>query len=367
MDKKSIGIVRHALRSGEPVIEKIYTCYYEDGGNVLMMNTENASTAAMTEECVDAYKKILRKVLTGIYGKRVFGLTFTDNYKSKSQKMLCKAYPMDADTDNVKELFENIIENYEPSGRALIIIAKGILDIPAGKDEDSEDVYEFMICCTCLAEGIKDGLKYAPDQTAFVDVGSEKIIKRPEFGFLFPALSEGTPDIHEVLYFSKEEKPDSRIVSGVLGCRMPSSWSEQKEVFQQIVEEALGREGTVENVSAVYGAVGRFAVEQDALGESTEMDSYKIGKALENSGIPDKAVEAIKEGISESAENGTELNARGVGSPSGNITIENEYVTIFVDSKYTDKVMTKVIDGIEYIVLPAAGMTINGISSKSAK
>ena len=243
MDKKSIGIVRHALRSGEPVIEKIYTCYYEDGGNVLMMNTENASTAAMTEECVDAYKKILRKVLTGIYGKRVFGLTFTDSYKSKSQKMLCKTYPMDADTDNVKELFENIIENYEPSGRALIIIAKGILDIPAGKDEDSEDVYEFMICCTCLAEGIKDGLKYAPDQTAFVDVGSEKIIKRPEFGFLFPALSEGTPDIHEILYFSKEEKPDSRIVSGVLGCRMPSSWSKQKEVFQQIVEEALGREG----------------------------------------------------------------------------------------------------------------------------
>ena len=145
LNKKEISLVKKAFKPEEAVIDRIYTCYY-DNGNVYMMNSEKGSTAVMTEESEEAYLKILRSALTGKIGKKLFPLKFADQSEmGDAQQMLCNVYPHDTEKEDIEIMFRAIMDNYQPDGRALIILAKGTMDIPAKSDSDESDfVYEFI-------------------------------------------------------------------------------------------------------------------------------------------------------------------------------------------------------------------------------
>lgn len=367
LNKKDISLVKKAFKPEESVIDRIYTCYY-DNGNVYMMNSDKGSTAVMTEESEEAYHKILRSALTGKIGKKLFSLKFADRGEtSDAQQMLCNVYPHDTEKEDIEILFRAIMDSYQPNGRALIILAKGTMDIPAKSDSDKSDyVYEFMLCCVCRAETVKDGLKYEADEKAFVDTGDDRVVRCPEFGFLFPCFNDGMPDIHEVLYYArKEDEIQTEVITGVLGCGEPFPESEQKASFQAAVSSALGESCTVEALSGVYGAVADYVNESKYEREdNTEVEPASFKRVLKENGIDDDAADSMEDELRKIVENGGTIDASNV---TEDISITNEYMSVKVKSAYADRIETRVIDGVEYILLPAAGVDVNGIAARSAR
>ena len=369
MDKKDIGMVKRAIGSDSPVIDKIYTCYCGGNGNVHAINTDRVSTALLTEECESAYRKIFKSALTGKQGKKLYSLEFAERYETgKEQELLGRVYRHDGESEAVEELFDKIMENYVFTCDVLIIVAKGIMDLPAQNDEDdSENVYEFMLCCICNAESIKDGLKYERSEDAFVDAGNDCIVRKPEIGFLYPCLTDGmSGNIGEVLYYArKEDELHKEVITGVLGCGVPLPEGEQRTAFQKIVEDSLGSDCTVENITAVYDAVNCYESDHRNMdGKDTEIGAKDLKRYLVDKNVPEESAEAFEEEIRQAAEDGVTFNSSNI---SDNIVMSSAYATIKIKREYADMVISKRFGGVEYIMIPAEGMDVNGIFPKAGK
>ena len=66
------------------------------------------------------------------------------------------------------------------------------------------------------------------------------MVGAPDTGFIFPAFSDRSSDIHSLIYYIKDAK-DSRpeFVENVFGCGSKRTATEQQQVFSSIVKQAL--------------------------------------------------------------------------------------------------------------------------------
>jgi hypothetical protein len=97
-------------------------------------------------------------------------------------------------------LYEVIGEKYQAKGQYSAYFFHGSYDVPAKSSDgerlwESEEYYSFIICAVCPYHG-----DYEPDM--------------PEWGFLFPAFSDRSSDIHGIaVYNADAEHP----VTGLFG------------------------------------------------------------------------------------------------------------------------------------------------------
>ena len=107
--------------------------------------------------------------------------------------------------DALLSIFYEIIgENYKTDAEYSIFVFYGSYDVPRkGTDnewlEDSEEVYDFLVCAVSPLEG-----EYEPG--------------KPEFGFLFPAFVDRSSDENYIDIFSADpERLQEDVISKILG------------------------------------------------------------------------------------------------------------------------------------------------------
>ena len=368
MDKKAINEIRKLIKP-DSCIDRIRACYVNEEGEVI--REIHDSLAAMEKESMEKYCEILRGAMSGKLGRNLFNMEFPLEEESEGgrQQLLYRLAQSELKNDELLTLFFNkIVENFRCETKYLILLMHGMYDIPAkGKDnadmEDASDyVYSFLVCCICPVILMKEGLCYDEEACTFLDRRTDWAVQKPVSGFLFPAYNDRQPDIHSLLYYCRKEEERHEEISGdLLGCVLPIPESDQKELFKSMVEQTLGRNCDFENVKAINDAVTQIIEQNKDSGEPVAIEKEQMRRLLSENGadhsvlsdFDDAYDEAVGEGAALMAENLVETSRLEVKSPS---------LKISVKADMTDMLKTKVIDGMEYLLIPVVDeLEVNGI------
>ena len=345
MDKKAISEIRKLIKP-DSCIARIRGCYVNEEGEVI--RELHDSIAAMEKESLEKYCEILRGSMSGKLGRNIFNMEF----------------PLGEELDDgrQKSLLRLAHTKY------LILLINGVYDIPAkGSDhmemEDASDyVYSFLLCCICPVTLMKEGLCYDEEACTFLDRRTDWAVQKPVCGFLFPAFNDRQPDIHSLLYYCrKEDERHDEISADLLGCVLPIPEADQKELFKSMVEQTLGRNCDFQNVKNIGDAVGEIIEQNKDTGEPVQLEKSEIRRLLYENGADQSVLSDFDAAYDEAVGEGVPLMAENL-IDTGRLEVKSPSMKISVKSDMADMLKTRVIDGMEYLLIPVVDeLEVNGI------
>lgn len=369
MDKKSVAEIRKLLKANDSRIDRIRGCYVSEEGKVICELQDGLGT--MPEESLEKYCEIFRKTLTGKLGRSLFNMEFPLEAEGDgtAHDLLCRIQESELkDEALLQEFYAHIIDGYKCQGKFVILLVHGAYDIPAKTtdnlelDDASDYVYSFILCSICPVTLMKEGLCYDSEAGTFLNRLSDWAIGKPETGFLFPTFNDRMPDIHSLLYFAR--KPDElheEISSDFFRLRQPMPEADQKAIFKNMVEQTLGRNCDFENVKHINDAVNDLIEQQKDSPEPVQIEKVQMRRLLSDNGAQPSVLENFDAAYDEAVGEGGALTAENIAD-TAKLEVKSPHMKITVDADMTDMIRTKVIDGMEYLIIPVADeIEVNGI------
>ena len=370
MTKQEIAEIKKLLTPKNCSITRICGCYVDGEKN---KKTElKQAFLALPEEEMFKYFEILRKTLSGTLGKNLMTLEFPLKSEDEggTQEFLLRLRDSKLKDDALlEEFYDKIIANYEFVGNYLILVIHDVYDVP-GRTSDgidmedaSDEIYEYILACICPVELSKPGLSYNAVENTFQNRIRDWVVSLPETGFLFPAFTDRSSDIHSALYYSKDpEELKDGFVSELLGCPLPLSAGGQKETFQTLIEETLGEDCGIEVVKNIHEKLTEMAEEHKEEPEPLVLAKNEVKTILADSGVSNEKLEAFDRCYDETAGETTALLASNVMN-TRTFEVKTPDVVIKVSPDRTDLIETRTINGLECLVIRLdGGVMVNGIT-----
>lgn len=370
MTKKEISEIKKLLTPKNCSITRICGCYVDGEKN---KKTElSQAFLALPEEEMFKYFEILRKVLSGTPGKNLISLDFplsAEEAGGPQEFLLRLRNSRLKDESLLEEFYDKIIASYEYVGNYLILVIHDVYDVP-GRTSDgiemedaSDDVYEYLLACICPVELSKPGLSYDPADNTFRNRIRDWVVGLPETGFLFPAFTDRSSDLHSSLYYSKNpEELQGGFVAETLGCPLPLSAGDQKETFQTLIEETLGEDCDIETVKNIHDRLAEMAQEHSEEPEPLVLEKNQVKTILADSGVSNEKLETFDRHYDETAGENTSLLASNVMN-ARTFEVKTPDVVIKVSPDRTDLIETRRINGLDCLVIRLdGGVVVNGIT-----
>lgn len=370
MTKQEISEIKKLLTQKNCSITRICGCYVDGEKN---KKTElKQAFLALPEEEMFKYFEILRKTLSGTLGKNLLTLEFPlkSEEEGGTQEFLLRLRDSKLKDDALlEEFYDKIIANYEFVGNYLILVVHDVYDVP-GRTSDgidmedaSDEIYEYILACICPVELSKPGLSYNPAENTFQNRIRDWVVSLPETGFLFPAFTDRSCDIHSTLYYSKDpEELKDGFVSELLGCPLPLSAGGQKETFQTLIEETLGEDCGIEVVKNIHDKLTELTEEHKEEPEPLILAKNEVKTILADSGVSNEKLESFDRHYDETAGETTSLLASNVMN-TRTFEVKTPDVVIKVSPDRTDLIETRNIGGQECLVIRLdGGVMVNGIT-----
>lgn len=358
MNSKEVAEIKKHLKHEHCVVNRLRLCYVNSEKEIVA--NINTPFLMLDEEEQFKYCDILKKSLSGKLNKTLLALEFPrseEEVGGKQERLYSMVKEHIQNDDSVSDFYDEIIANYNHAGNYLIIMAYGDYDIPClstdgASLEDSDYVYSFILCCICPVELSKPGLCYSGPDNNFIDKVRDWMVQPPQTAFLFPAFTDRQTDLHNVMYFSKKESEQhEEFAENVFGCTLPMKAQDQKEIFAEVLEEALGEEATLDNLVAINKQLVEYAEVKKEENEKTAIDGNDVNRLLGQSGI-DKSIEGSDADFEVMADNISDQ--KYVFEWPGGIKLQ-------VNEDCIDLVTQQNVDGVPYIMIPVSNATMNGI------
>ena len=369
MNKKEISEIRKLLAKDNCRLDRLAGCYVNgEKEKILTMNT---SFLTIPEEEMFKYCEILKKNLSGGIGKNLHNMEFPLMEETEGGHQTSLLALRDSELKNeviLEAFYDKVIGTYNCPENYLILLAHGSYDIPA-KASDHEEmfdasdyVYSFVICCICPVSLSKPGLCYDPGENNFVQKIQDHMVEMPTLGFLFPAFNDRNTDIHSVLYYSKNAKLlHPEITEELLGIDVPVTAETQKFAFSAIVEDTFGQDCDFDTVRALHENLNSMIAESKDDPEPLTIDKPAMKQLLAECGADEKQLENFDLCYEEENRADQPFIAANVAAPK-TFEVKSSDIMIRVPSDRTDLLETRVIDGIEYIMLPLTDdVEVNGM------
>lgn len=246
--KRDVLELRRRLTKKECTIGRMCGCYVNGSKNVILKFAE--SLVDLEDEEFYKYLEIAKKALSGTLGNNLLELEFapTDDAAERQQFLLALKSSKLKNDDLLDRLYEQIIEHYECTGNYLILVFHDIYDVITRTDDrakldESEEIYEYMICAVCPVELSKAGLGYRETENRIGARIRDWVVGLPDLGFTYPAFSDRSSDVHAVMYYVKNGKDSHpEFIENVLGCGAKRTATEEKNAFASIVRNAFGEQ-----------------------------------------------------------------------------------------------------------------------------
>lgn len=374
MTKQEISEIKKLLTQKNCSITRICGCYV-DGEKNKKAEFKQAFLA-LPEEEMFKYFEILRKCLSGTLGKNLMTLDFPlqSEEAGGTQEFLLRLRDSKLKDDALlEEYYDKIINAYEFVGNYLILVIHDVYDVP-GRTSDgidmedaSDEIYEYVLTCICPVELSKPGLSYDAAENAFHNRIRDWVVSLPDTGFLFPAFTDRSSDIHSALYYSKDaDELKEDFVNELLGCPLPLSAQDQKETFQSLIEETLGEECGIEIVKNIHDKLSEMAEEHKDEPEPLILEKNEVKTILADSGVSNERLEAFDRCYDETAGEATSLLASNVMN-TRTFEVKTPDIVIKVKPERTDLIETRNINGRECLVIALGGnVEVNGITVHAA-
>ena len=413
MNKKDILELKRRLKKGECTFTKMRGCYVDSHKKIIVNINETFLNLADDE--FFKYLDIAKKVLSGTVGNNLLELGFEPGEELSGGKQNFLLGLRDSELKNdalADRLFELIIDNYDYDGNYLILLFNDAYDVIVktndnNKLDESEEVYKYIICAICPVELTKAALGYREDEHRIGSRIRDWVVSMPENGFVFPAFTDRSSDIHSLMFYTKTPKePKTDFAQAAFGCVPKRTAAEEKTAFGEIVKAIASEDGSDDLVTGIHQALSAMSQELDTStsSEPAVLDSRTIESMLTNGYISEDTAEKIESACREEfgeeppvleniidgkilegsakkqreaelqkevAELKTQL-AEAKSSSDSSLSLpwesgDGESIVLNVSDEKAEEIETRIIDGRRFIVIPIEGdetAIINGVETE---
>ena len=247
MTKKDILELKRRMKKEACTFTKLCGCYVDGNKNIILKINETFLN--LKDEEFFKYLDIAKKALSGTIGNNLLELEFAPVGEGEDSMQSFLLGIRDSKLKNealLDRLYEKIIEKYDYTGNYLILLFHDAYDVVIktsdnNKLDESEEVYDYVICAVCPVELSKAALGYREDENRIGARMRDWVVGMPEVGFLYPAFTDRSTDIHAVMYYTKDAKEThTEFMEEILGCKSRRSGTEEKETFKSVIENVIG-------------------------------------------------------------------------------------------------------------------------------
>lgn len=369
MNRKEVNEIRKLFTQENSCITRICGCFVDPDKNKKVEIKD--AFLSLDEEARFKYFDIFKKTMSGTLGKNLLNMEFPgcEEQEEGTQHFLMELLKSELkDESLIEKFYDKIISTYDYADNYYIILIHNAYDIPKitsdgmGMEDASEYIYNFLMCSICPIKPSKPGLCYNAATNNIENSIRDMMVEAPMLGFVFPAYNDRNMDIHNLLYYSKNSEDISiAMTEVVLGCHVPLPAKEQKETFNVMIEESLGRECEFDTVKAIHNNLNELVAEKKDDPEPFVLDKTEVKNILANSGASMEHIQSFEKEYDENITKDTPIMATNVYNPR-KFEIKTPDVTVNINPERTDLVETKIIDGVPCLVIELNdAVAVNGI------
>ncbi|MBU3189778.1 DUF4317 domain-containing protein [Clostridium bowmanii] len=287
MRKKDILELKRRLKKDQCTFTKMCGCYVNGEKHTVLKFRE--SFLNLDEEEYFKYLEIAKKVLSGAIGNNILELNFETNedFINERQISLMQLKNSQLKDDAVLDnLYDLIIANYDYTGNFLILFFHDAYDVIAKtkdniKIDESEEVYEYVLCTICPVSLSEPGLRYFEEQNEIKARIRDWVVESPTNGFVFPAFIDRSCDVNSIMYYTKNAKDTHpELMENALGCTSKQTATVQKETFQSIIKDTF----SLDEIKAdkifmdIQENLSTMIEEYNALNDDTDCEPISLTK-----------------------------------------------------------------------------------------
>ncbi len=373
MNKKETLEIRKLFSADDSVLHRICTCYV-DYEKKKVCTMKEAFLSLEKDEALK-YNELFRSTLTGTMGRNLLTMEFSNQAEKpgSSHELLMQLRASELkDEGLIEEFYDRIITAFDYPENYYIVLVYGAYDIPKKTtdgftmDDASDEVYNFLLCSICPVSRSKGGLGYLYEEQRIGERIRDWMVQAPIHGFLFPAFSDRSSDIHHCLYLSKNpEDTHPELIDQILGAGKPSTPKHQKATFDQILATTLEDKADVQMMTTIHDQINEMIAETKDAPEPLELGKTELRQILKTSGVPEESMERFESSFTEVAGDKATFPANNLINTK-KMSIETPDIVIKVNSAKTDLIQTKVIDGRTCLVITVdEKVEVNGMEVRT--
>lgn len=355
MNKKEIKEIQKQFTMENISIREICTVYVDFNKNVICNRTGQFLTLPESEQF--KYMRILSKTLSGKLGKNLVQVPVDSEYKEWLERVRGE---MKWDS-----MVNKIIDNYKYAENYMIVLIRGVYDIP-GKAKDgtemedaSDEVYDYIMCSLCPVHTGDAVLTYDSKQNRIKSRDREFWVDEPSDGFIWPAFSDRSTDMDNMmLYRKKPEETQVSLVESITGSWRMETPKKEKEKFLKLLENILGDNRDYLTVRTIFENLYEVQEENRKNPELIKIGKEELKHIMMLGEISDQGMKKLEKYTAEE----TEFVVSNI--LDAKCKVETDTADIKVVPEYMEKIETRMIDGQQWIMIPAgAEVEINGVSA----
>lgn len=301
--KRDVLELRRRLSKKGCSFQKMSGCYVNGNKEVILQFTEQF--LELEEDEFYKYLEIAKKTLSGTLGNNLLELEFErgEDAAERQQFFLTLKASKLGQPELLKRFYEQVIQNYSYAGNYLILVFHDVYDVitrtsDRAKLDESEEIYEYILCAICPVELSKPGLGYQEEEHRIGVRARDWVVGLPDIGFLYPAFSNRGSDTNAMMYYVKNGKDaHPEFVTKTLGCQPQRTAHEEKQIFQELVQTAFGEQ--VEEADDAFLKIQRnlngLLTAAEELDETQTLTPAAVSDLLEDMEMPAAVREQIEQ------------------------------------------------------------------------
>ena len=311
MNKKEVLELKRRFKKDAATFTRVCGCYV-DGNHNKICKFGN-TFLNLEEDEYYKYLEIANKALSGTLGNNLLELNFPieEEEVGGRQHILMALRASKLEDDNLLDTFYDlVIDTYDHAGNYLIVLFHNAYDVMTRTSDnnnldESEEVYEYLICAICPVDLSKPGLGFLEEEHRIGPRVRDWVVGAVDTAFLFPAFNDRSTDIHSTLFYTKNTKePHSEFMANGLGCGIERTATEQKMAFHSIVRNVLGAEDehTDEVLLDMQQNLSEMIDEFDETHDEDEvfvLDKQVVNKLLTDSNVSEEKAARIEKSVDE--------------------------------------------------------------------
>lgn len=308
MRKKDILELKKRFKKDHCTFTKMCGCYVNSEKHVILKFRETFLN--LDDDEYFKYLEIAKKVLSGTIGNNILELNFPLNEELTNERQLSlmqlKKSQLKDDTI-LDGFYDLIIDNFNYTGNFLILLFHDAYDVITKtsdnrKIDESEEVYEYVLCAICPVSLSEPGLRYSENENKIKARIRDWVVDPPINGFVFPAFIDRSSDVNSVMYYTKNAKDTHpELMENALGCSSKQTTTVQKEAFQLIIKDSFSADEkkadkifmeVQENLNAMVDEYNSIYEDTDC--EPITLTKKDIQNLLLDSGVPEDITTEIE-------------------------------------------------------------------------
>lgn len=312
MNKKEVLELKSRFKKEAATFTRVCGCYV-DGNHNKVCKFGN-TFLNLEEDEFYKYLEIANKALSGTIGNNLLELKFPieEEEVGGRQHILMALRASKLEDENLLDTFYDlVIDTYDHAGNYLIVLFHDAYDVMSRTSDnnnldESEEVYEYLICAICPVDLSKPGLGFLEEEHRIGPRVRDWVVGAVDTAFLFPAFNDRSTDIHSTLFYTKNTKePHSEFMANGLGCGIERTATEQKMAFHSIVRNVLGAEDEhtddvlLDLQQNLSDMIDEYAETHDDDEDVFLLDKEVVTKLLADSEISEEKAAKIEKSVDE--------------------------------------------------------------------